>query len=68
MRIGIDARFFGPRTGGGGIGRYVSELVNNLQKIDHKNEYVIFLKKENFHEFVVTGSNFSKKMDRPWFS
>ncbi len=69
MRIGIDARFFGPRTGGGGIGRYVSELVNNLQKIDHENEYVIFLKKENFHEFVVTGSNFSKKLvDVPWYS
>ncbi|MFA5947163.1 MAG: glycosyltransferase family 1 protein [Patescibacteria group bacterium] len=69
MRIGIDARFFGPRTGGGGLGRYVSELVNNLQKIDHENEYVIFLKKENFHEFVVTGANFSKKMvDVPWYS
>jgi len=69
MRIGIDARFFGPRVGGGGLGRYVSELVNHLQDIDKTNEYVIFLKKENFHEFVVTGGNFSKKMvDVPWYS
>lgn len=69
MRIGIDARFFGPRIGGGGIGRYVSELVNHLQEIDHTNEYVIFLKRENFHEFVVTRGNFSKKMvDVPWYS
>lgn len=69
MRIGIDARFFGPRVGGGGLGRYVSELVNHLQEIDHQNEYVIFLKKENFHDFVVKGGNFSKKMvDVPWYS
>lgn len=69
MRIGIDARFFGPRVGGGGLGRYVSELVTHLQKIDHENEYVIFLKRENFHEFVVTRGNFSKKMvDVPWYS
>ncbi len=69
MRIGIDARFFGPRVGGGGLGRYVSELVNHLQEIDHENEYVIFLKKENFHEFVVKGGNFSKRLvDVPWYS
>jgi glycosyltransferase involved in cell wall biosynthesis len=69
MRIGIDARFFGPRTGGGGLGRYVSELVNHLQEIDGENEYVIFLKRENFHEFSVKRGNFSKKMvDVPWYS
>ena len=69
MRIGIDARWFGPRVGGGGLGRYVSELVNHLQEIDHDNEYVIFLKKENFHEFVVKGPNFSKRLlDVPWYS
>jgi glycosyltransferase involved in cell wall biosynthesis len=60
---------FGPRVGGGGLGRYVAELVNHLQEIDHENEYVIFLKKENFHEFVVKGPNFSKRMvDVHWYS
>lgn len=69
MRIGIDARFFGPRVGGGGLGRYVAELVNHLQEIDGQNEYVIFLKKENFHEFVVKRPNFSKRLlDVPWYS
>ncbi len=69
MRIGIDARWFGPRVGGGGLGRYVAELVNHLQEIDQSNEYVIFLKKENFHEFVLKRPNFSKRLvDVPWYS
>lgn len=69
MKIGIDARFFGPRVGGGGLGRYVSELVTHLQKIDHQNQYVLFLKKENFHECKITNKNFSKQLiDIPWYS
>ncbi|MFH1631802.1 MAG: glycosyltransferase family 1 protein [bacterium] len=69
MRIGIDARFYGPRVGGGGIGRYVAELVTNLQLLDHKNEYVLFLKKENFHECVITNPNFYKQLvDVHWYS
>lgn len=69
MRIGIDARFFGPRTGGGGLGRYVAELVTRLQQIDHTNEYVLFLRKENFHDCVITNANFSKRLvDIPWYS
>ncbi|MFH1767212.1 MAG: glycosyltransferase family 1 protein [Patescibacteria group bacterium] len=69
MRIGIDARFFGPKTGGGGIGRYVAELVTHLQEIDHQNEYVIFLRKENFHECVITNRRFFKQlMDVPWYT
>lgn len=69
MRIGIDARFYGPRVGGGGIGRYVAELVTNLQTLDQKNEYVIFLKKENFHECVITNHRFEKRLvDVPWYS
>lgn len=69
MKIGIDARFFGPRVGGGGLGRYVSELVTHLQKIDQQNQYVLFLKKENFHECKITNKNFSKQLvDIPWYS
>lgn len=69
MKIGIDARFFGPRVGGGGLGRYVSELVTHLQKIDHQNQYVLLLKKENFHECKITNKNFSKQLiDIPWYS
>lgn len=69
MRIGIDARFYGPRTGGGGLGRYTAELVTALQGVDKDNEYVLFLRKENFHECIITNVNFSKRMvDVPWYS
>lgn len=44
MRIGIDARMLGPNVGGGGLGRYVEELVRELTQLDHKNRYVLFLK------------------------
>lgn len=68
MRIGIDARMYGPRVGGGGLGRYVSEIVDHLQELDRKNEYVLFLKKENFHECVVTNKNFYKQLvDVHWY-
>ncbi|MBI5122412.1 glycosyltransferase family 4 protein [Candidatus Roizmanbacteria bacterium] len=40
MRIGIDARLWNET----GIGRYIRNLVENLQKIDKKNEYVLFVK------------------------
>lgn len=62
MRLGIDARMFGPRVGGGGIGRYIAELVMHLQEIDKETEYVIFLQKENFHDFVIKRKNFSKRL------
>jgi glycosyltransferase involved in cell wall biosynthesis len=69
MRIGIDARFYGPKTGGGGLGRYVAELVTHLEHIDSSNEYVLFLRKENFHECRVTRPNFTKRLvDVPWYS
>lgn len=69
MRIGIDARFYGPRVGGGGLGRYVAELVTNLQTLDRNNSYVLFLRKENFHECVIKNQNFSKRLvDVPWYT
>lgn len=69
MRIGIDARFYGPRVGGGGIGRYVAELVTRLQQEDTENDYVLFLKKENFHECVITNPRFRKHLvDIHWYT
>jgi len=35
MRIGIDARFFGPI--GKGLGRYTQKLIENLEKISAKD-------------------------------
>jgi len=58
MRIGIDARFYGPKQKG--LGRYVQKLVNNLEKIDDSNQYIIFLRRENWNEYQPTNSNFKK--------
>lgn len=50
-RIGIDARFYGPLLSKG-LGRYVQEIVDNVIALDQENEYVIFLNKENYSEFI----------------
>lgn len=69
MKIGIDARMFGPKVGGGGLGRYVEQLITELQSIDHKNRFVLFLKSENFDECKITSSNFKKRLANiDWYS
>lgn len=65
MKIGIDARFYGEA----GPGRYVSQLIKNLEKIDSVNEYTIYLKKSNFESFNPQAKNFKKRLaDYPWYS
>lgn len=67
MKIGIDARFLGPE--GTGLGRYVGELISNLEELDDKNEYVIFLRKGNFDFFKPKHKNFKKALaDVAWYS
>lgn len=69
MNIGIDARMYGPSVGGGGLGRYVEQLVTELQLIDTRNRYVLFLKKENFNACVITNTNFEKRLaDVHWYT
>ncbi len=46
VKILIDARLYGPKHTGNG--RYTENLVNNLIKIDQKNNYLILLKKDDF--------------------
>ncbi len=58
MKIGIDARFFGPQQKG--IGRYTKELINHIQKYDKENEYYIFLQKEQFDKTNFENDNFYK--------
>ncbi|MBU0613339.1 glycosyltransferase family 4 protein [Patescibacteria group bacterium] len=67
MRIGIDARFYGPtRTG---PGRYTQKLVDYLQEIDDENEYVVFLRKDNWNEFQPKNNHFRKVLaDYRWYS
>jgi len=66
MRIGIDARFYGKL--GKGLGRYTQELVRHLEQIDRENEYIVFLRRENFDEYQPGNKNFTKVLaDIPWY-
>lgn len=49
MRIGIDARFFGPASSG--LGRYTSELIENLLALDSDLSLTLFLRNEGFGAF-----------------
>lgn len=67
MRIGIDARFFGPESKG--LGRYTQKLITYLEQIDTKNDYVIFLRKDNFDLYVPRNKRFTKILaDYQWYS
>jgi glycosyltransferase involved in cell wall biosynthesis len=67
MIIGIDARFFG--SIGKGLGRYTQKLIENLEQIDTQNQYVVFLRKENFAEYQPKNKNFQKVLaDFQWYS
>lgn len=69
MRIGIDARMLGPNVGGGGLGRYVEELVRELTQLDHKNRYVLFLKDEGQVKKIDGMDKVEKKIaDVHWYT
>lgn len=66
MRIGIDARFYGSL--GKGLGRYTEKLLQELERIQSEDEYVVFLRRENFDEYQPRDSRFSKVLaDYPWY-
>jgi len=44
MKIAINCAFFQPR--GGGIAEYIYNLVSNIEKIDDKNEYILYVLKD----------------------
>lgn len=61
MKIGIDARFFGPKDRG--LGRYTENLIANLEKTTPSsdgNQYFIFLRKERWNDYNPENSNFKK--------
>lgn len=63
-RIVIDARFWAES----GIGRYIRNLLTNLQKIDKNNEYFILLLKKDFDYLKFQGKNFRKvEADFKWY-
>jgi len=68
MRIGIDARMYGAESTTG-IGVYIENLVNQLFKIDSRNEYFLLLTQEAFSKFNPPNSRIKKiKVDCRWYS
>lgn len=66
MKIGIDARMYGSAQGG--LGRYIEQLITHLEKIDRSNDYVIFLRRDNFDNYEPQNQNFKKILaDIPWY-
>ncbi|MBT3948706.1 glycosyltransferase, partial [Candidatus Parcubacteria bacterium] len=66
MRIGIDARMFGP---GYGLGRYVEQLIKHLEKNDRENEYVVFMKNDTWDLWKPKYDNFKKvKANIHWYT
>lgn len=67
MRIGIDARFFGPV--GKGLGRYTERLIENLERVGGEHEFTVFLRKENFDLYRPASPKFRKVLaDFRWYS
>lgn len=67
MRIGIDARFYG--SIGKGLGRYTEKLIERLEMLDTENEYIIFLLRENFDDYVPKNVRFKKALaEYAWYS
>ncbi len=61
IKVGIDARFYGPEQKG--LGRYVQQLVDNLEQIIDQRaeiEFVIFLRSDNWAQYQSQNSKFSK--------
>lgn len=48
MKIVIDARLYGLENAG--LGRYVMNLVEELKKLDKKNEYAVLLREKYFNQ------------------
>ena len=67
MRIGIDARFYGSL--GKGLGRYTERLIAYLEQLDSPDEFVVFLRQENWDNYIPTNPRFTKQLaDFRWYS
>lgn len=67
MRIGIDARFYG--TQAKGLGRYTQKLITHLESLTDENEYVIFLRDDNWDEYQPTDPRFTKaRANYRWYT
>jgi len=58
MKIAIDARMYGLEHAG--IGRYVMNLIDQLQTQDRKNEYFVLLRQNYFQTLKFKNKKFKK--------
>ncbi len=67
MKIVIDGRMYGLEHAG--IGRYVINLIDQIEKIDRENEYYILLRKKYFLELSFNNQKIRKVLaDYPHYS
>ncbi len=67
MKIVIDARLYGLENAG--IGRYLINLINQIEKIDKQNHYCLLLRKKYFKELKLKSKNWQKVLaDYPHYS
>jgi len=67
MKIVIDARMYGLEHAG--IGRYILNLINQIEKVDKKNNYFILLRKEYYQQLKFKNKRFHKVLaDFPHYS
>lgn len=65
MKIGIDCRLWDET----GVGRYIRNLVLNLQQLDRKNDYTLFVLSKDYDKFKIQNSKFKiAKADVKWHS
>ena len=65
MKIGIDARLYAET----GIGRYISNLIKNLEELDTENDYVIFVNKQGSEKYRPRNPRFKKWLaDVQWYT
>lgn len=68
MRIGVDARMYGPKIATG-IGAYIKNLTDELFSLDQENEYFLFLRDPAYAEYIPPSPKIKKvKVNCPWYS
>lgn len=63
-RIGIDARMYGISFG---IGRYLRNLITEIQKLDSQNEYFLFLLKKDLPKLKLVKNFHKVEADFTWY-
>jgi glycosyltransferase involved in cell wall biosynthesis len=58
MKIGIDARLYSQT----GVGRYIRNLISELQILDKENEYYVYLMTQDFDKLHLTNPKWRKKI------